>query len=74
METEFGKTTSATSYNFSLFWSEAFSEPTLLKVTKQTIRCDLVRGFNHPVRSGLAKGLGIIQWNCHLVRGFTTSC
>ena len=24
----------------------------MLEVTKHTIRCDLVRGFDHPVRSG----------------------
>ena len=29
----------------------------MLKVTKHTIRCDLVKGFNHLVRSGLVRGL-----------------
>ena len=29
----------------------------MLKVTKHTVRCDLVRGFNHPIRSGLVRGL-----------------
>ena len=29
----------------------------MLKVTKHTVRCDLVRGFNHLARSGLARGL-----------------
>ena len=28
-----------------------------LKVTKHIVRCDPVRGFNHPVRSGLVRGL-----------------
>ena len=29
----------------------------MLKVKKHTIRCDLVRGFDHPIRSGLVRGL-----------------
>ena len=29
----------------------------MLKLTKNTIRCDLIRGFNHLVRIGLVRGL-----------------
>ena len=46
----------------------------MLKVTKHTVRCDLVKGFNHPIRSGLVRGLETIQWNCHHVRGFINGC
>ena len=46
----------------------------MLKVTKHTVRCEPVRGFNQPIRSGLVRGLKTIQWNCHLVRGFTKGC
>ena len=38
----------------------------MLKVTKHTVRCDPVKGFNHPVRSGLVGGLKSIPLECHL--------
>ena len=52
-----GKPSIVTSYYFSLFWSKLCYEPTLLKVKKHNIRYDLVKGFNHPIRSGLVRGL-----------------
>ncbi len=42
----------------------------MLKVTIHTIKCDLVKGFNHPIRSGLIRGLWSFHLECHLVKGF----
>ena len=29
----------------------------MLKVTKHAVRCDPIKGYNHPIRSGLVRGL-----------------
>ena len=59
VETQFGKkppiVTSCTI--FHSFEVNLVRSQTLLKVTKHTIRCDPIKGFDHPIRSGLVRGL-----------------
>ena len=40
-----------------------YERPTLLKVTMQAVKCDLVEDLNHPIRSGLLEDFRPFTWN-----------
>ena len=46
----------------------------MLKVTKHIVKCDLVKGFNQPIMSGLVRGLLMIPLDVTLIKGFTNDC
>ena len=69
METQFGKNHQLTCYLLFILLKWAWSITNLVKCLQYTIKCDLGRGFNHPIRIGLVRGFW--KSNIILIRGFT---